>query len=115
MLSIRVSSLPIHGQIFDHVEVSHQYDVIFGCEITFQFVKADFLRWEVCWEHIYLLFEICFFVCFHSNGYYTACLVEVFKFHFKVFGFLLLRYDTPLLVLLIEEKKRDISSLFSKE
>ena len=43
MLSITVTSLPIHGQIFNHVEVSTQYDFIFGCDIAFQFVKEDFL------------------------------------------------------------------------
>ena len=42
MLSIRVTSLPIHGQIFDHAKVSTQYDFIFECDITFQFVKEDF-------------------------------------------------------------------------
>ena len=39
MLSIRVSSLLIHGDIFDHIEMSTEYDFIFGCNIAFQFVK----------------------------------------------------------------------------
>ena len=42
MLSIRVSSLLIHGDIFDHIEMSTEYDFIFGCNIAFQFVKEDF-------------------------------------------------------------------------
>ena len=88
MLSIPVASLPILGQIFDHVEVSTQYDFMFGCDITSQFINKDFLLgWGgggVYWECIYLLFEICFFV-FDSNRYYTACFIRVFKFHFKVF------------------------------
>ena len=42
MLSIRVTSLPTHGQTFDHVEVSTQYDFIFECDRAFQFVKEDF-------------------------------------------------------------------------
>ena len=42
MLSIRVTSLPTHGQTFDHAEVSTQYDFIFECDRAFQFVKEDF-------------------------------------------------------------------------
>ena len=56
MLSIWVTSLPMHGQIFDHVEVSTQYDFIFGCDITFQFVKEDFPLGGVYWERINLSF-----------------------------------------------------------
>ena len=78
MLSIRVSALPVHGQVFDYVEVSTQYDFIFGCEVTFQFVKEDFpLRGyvgsvDVC----YLKFV---FLCFYSNRYNTTCLVKSFQ------------------------------------
>ena len=66
MLSIRVTSLLIHGQIFDYVKVSIQYDFLFGCHITSYFVKADFPlggysgRVYIC----YLKFDI---LCFHSN------------------------------------------------
>ena len=60
MLSIRVTSLPIHGQIFDHAKVSTQYDFIFECDITFQFVKEDFPLegggGGVYWERINLSF-----------------------------------------------------------
>ena len=63
MLSIPVASFPIYGQIFDHVEISTQYDFIFGSDTAFQFIKEDFpLRRGVYWEGIYLLFEICFFM-----------------------------------------------------
>ena len=33
------SALPVHAQIFDHIEVSTQCDFIFRRDITFQFVK----------------------------------------------------------------------------
>ena len=42
MLSVRIPFLSIHGQIFNHVEVSTQYGLMFWCGITFLFVKEDF-------------------------------------------------------------------------
>ena len=107
MLSIRVTSLPIHGQIFDHAEVSTQYDFIFECDITFQFVKEDFpLGILGAYKFVFL--------CFHSNRYYTVCFMWVLKFHFKVFGSLQ-SIATLLLVLSSDEQTRDLSGLFSKE
>ena len=85
MLSIPVASFPIYGQIFDHVEVSTQYDFIFGCDITFQFIKEDFPLWAYIGS-MYVCYLESVFLCFDSHGY-TACFVKVFKFNFKVFRF----------------------------
>ena len=85
MLSIRVSALPIHGQIFDHVEVSTQYNLIYGCDITLQFVKEGLtLKGDVGSVNVSYLEFI--FLCFNSNRNDAACLVRVFKFCFKVFA-----------------------------
>ena len=62
MLSVRVSSLTIDGQIFNYVKVSTQYDFIFGCDLTFQLIKENFSAVGVCSQHICSLFKVCFFV-----------------------------------------------------
>ena len=111
MESIRVSSLPIYGQIFDYVEVSTQYDFTFGCNITFQFIKEDFPLWGYIGS-VYVCYLKSVFLCFDSNRYYTACFVRVFKFKFLDS---LQSIATPLLVLLSDEKKaRPIQSFFQR-
>ena len=56
MLSIRVTSLPIHGQIFDHLEVCTQYDFIFRCNIKFQFDLGRKMYLEVYICYLELVF-----------------------------------------------------------
>ena len=113
MKSIRVPSLPIYGQIFDHVEVSSQYDFIFGCDITFQLIEEDFPLWGYIGS-VYVCYLKFVFLCFDSNRDYTACFVRVFKFNFKVFRFFP-KIATPLLVLFSDEKKaRPIQSFFQR-
>ena len=90
MLSVRIPFLSIHGQIFNHVEVSTQYGLMFWCGITFLFVKEDFQLGEGgrYIGHVCICYLKFVFWCFHSNRYYMACLIRLFKFHFKVFEFL---------------------------
>ena len=47
--------------------------------------EASRLGYMIGSVHIYVKFV---FLCFHNNRYCTDCLIRVFKFHFKVFGFL---------------------------
>ena len=117
MLSIPVASLPILGQIFDHVEVSTQYDFIFGCDITSQFINEDFL---LGWEggeyigSVYICYLKFVFLCSTVTDIIRPALLE---FSNSTLKFLdpLQSIPTSLLVLLSDEKKAGpIHSFFPK-
>ena len=112
MLSIEVASLPIHGQVFNHVEVSTQYDFIFGCDITFQFIKEDFLL-EGYIRSVYICYLNFFFFSTVTNIMRPA----LSEFSNSTLKFLdsLQNIATLLFVLLSDKKKaRPIQSFFQR-